>query len=516
MASDVALTVVYVGLTLMLAKLLEDLVGRAGLPGFIGAILAGLILGPAGLGLINRKYVESMGLLLVVGVDFLLFLAGAEELSKMKRGFTAKEVAISIAIILLTSASVALTAHYASPSLPWRTSLAYGVVMGIVSLGPLARALIDAGLVTTPAGLTLTRIGLLAEVTGILAFNTLFSKNVIVSAVTTTLFFLLIYLFGRRLLTRLLYLVEDYVSSREAPFAVIIALVFMASYLAELLGFNAAVTALLLGLFASSYLEERPAYMERLRAFTYGFLEPLFFAGIGLKMPRIDLTSLYITGIVTVSASAPKLLVAAAAGLMPLGVGLLAKGGIDAALLLSLYEERSVHRLPATLYTGGILSMLVMTLAMALGLRGFIRHKPRAPEPWRMRVGELKLGYDVVRATDNLLTVSMILGVSDSNAVVVIDDEGRPIGYITAADLIYVAPSDMKKMKAIDVMRENVVVLRTSDRISELLREHVANEPIIAVVDEQGRIVGTLNPKRVIRLLLYGSVPLGSTRTPRG
>ncbi len=505
MASDIALTVVYAGLVLMVAKLLEDIVGRAGLPGFIGAILAGLILGPAGLNLIDEKHVEEMGLLLVVGVDFLLFLAGAEELSRMRRGFEKRDAIIAASVLALTALSVALIARYMQPLLSWRTALAYGVTMAIVSLGPLTRALIDTGLISTPAGLALTRIGLLAEVGGILVFNTLFSSNVIVSGVVTILFFLAIYVFGRRLLTRLLYLVEDYVSSREAPFAIIVALVFTASYLAELIGFNAAVTALLLGFFASNYLEERPAYMERLRAFTYGFLEPLFFAGIGLKTPRINLTHLYTTLIITIAASAPKLLVAAATGLMPLGIGLLAKGGVDAALLLTLYEGGSVHRLSDSLYAGGVLSMLLMTAVMAVGLRGFTGVKPRVAEPWRLRIGELKLGYDVVRASDNLLTVSMILGVSDSGAVVVIDDEGRPLGYITAADLIYVAPSEMKRLRAVDVMREGVVILRTSDRISELLREHVMNEPIVAVVDEQGRIVGTLNPKRVVRLLIHGA-----------
>ncbi len=505
--TEVALVAVYVGLVLLAAKVLEDLARRAKLPGFIGAILAGYILGPGGLNIISEEYVKAMGLLLVVGIDFLLFLAGTEELSKMRGGFGPREVAIAGVLLASTTAATALISHLAYRELPWTTDLAFGIVMGIVSLGPLTRALIDSGLIATQAGLMVTRIGLMAEVGGILAFNAVYAGKIFPNAITTPLFFAAIYLFGRKLLTRLLYIIEDYISAREAPFAVIVALVLTASYVAELLGFNAAVTALLLGFFASSYLEERPAYIERLKAFTYGFLEPLFFAGIGLKAPHLDPTSLALTGIITIAAAAPKLLTAAAAGLMPTGIALLAKGGVDAALLLTLYETphgASEHMIPSQLYTAGVFSMLILSVLMALGLRSVQAPARREEkEPWRMRIGELGLGYDVVRRTDNLLTVSMFLSASQSGAVVVIDEEGRPIGYITAADLIYISPSDMKRLTAEEVMRYNVPIVRVTDRVIDLLREHLMAEPIVAVVDHDGRLVGTISPHRVLQKL-YG------------
>ncbi len=505
--AEVALVAVYVGLVLMMAKLFEDIARRARLPGFIGAILAGYILGPGGLNVISEKYVEAMGLLLVVGIDFLLFIAGTEELSKMRGGFRAREVGIALLLLASTTAATALISRMAYPELPWTTDIAFGIVMGIVSLGPLTRALIDSGLIATSTGLTVMRIGLMAEVGGILAFNAVYAGKLFPNAITTPLFFAAIYTFGRKLLTRFLYTIEDLISAREAPFAVIVALVLTASYIAELIGFNAAVTALLLGFFASSYLEERPAYMERLKAFTYGFLEPLFFAGIGLKAPSLDPASLVLIGAVTIAAAAPKLLTAAAAGLMPTGIALLAKGGVDAALLLTLYEAphgAKIHSIPSQLYSAGVFSMLLLSVLMALGLRSVQAPVRRTEkEPWRMRIGELGLGYDVVRKSDNLLTVSMFLSASQSGAVVVIDEEGRPVGYITAADLIYISPSDMKRLTAEEVMRENVPIVKVTDRVVELLKEHIMAEPVVAVVDEDGRLVGTINPHRVLQKL-YG------------
>ncbi|AEM37925.1 sodium/hydrogen exchanger [Pyrolobus fumarii 1A] len=505
--SEIALVAVYVGLVLLVAKLFEDIVRRARLPGFIGAIIAGYILGPGGLNIIHKEHVEAMGLLLVVGIDFLLFLAGAEELSRMRGGLRPRELSVATVLMLSTTAATAVVAHLLyREHLDWSTSLAFGIVMAIVSLGPLTRALIDSGLIATNAGLTVTRIGLIAEVGGILAFNAVYAGKIFPNAITTPLFFIAVYLFGRRLLTRILYLVEDVISAREAPFAIIVALVLTASYLAEIIGFNAAVTALLLGFFASTYLEERPAYVERLKAFTYGFLEPLFFAGIGLKVPQLDPSSMAAMLLITLAAAAPKLLTASAAGLMPTGIALLAKGGVDAALLLTLYEtpHGKGNLIPDQLYTAGVFSMLLLSTLMALGLRSI--QPPRAKgekEPWRMRIGELGLGYDVVRRTDNLLTVSMFVSASQGGAVVVIDEDGRPIGYITAADLIYIAPSEMRRLTAEEVMRENVPIVKVTDRVTELLREHLVAEPIVAVVDEDGHLVGTLNPHRVLQKI-YG------------
>ncbi len=337
MAEEAALLAVYVGLVLLTAKVLEDLVRRAGLPGFIGAILAGFILGPAGLNIVREEYVSKMGLLLTLGIDFLLFLAGAEELSRIRGGLRGRDTAITATLLGLTTFTVAATLHLIyRGSLESTPLIAYGLVMAIVSLGPLIHALIETGLISSKEGATVVKVGVLAEAGGIILFNMVYGGFNLYSMIATPLFFAAIYVFGRRLLTRLLYLVEDVVSAKEAPFAVIVALVLTASYLAELIGFNAAVTALLLGLFASSYLEERPAYMERLRAFTFGFFEPLFFAGIGLKVPRLDPATLSLTLLIAGVTALPKLVTVAAWGLMPAGLAVLAKGGVDAALLLTL------------------------------------------------------------------------------------------------------------------------------------------------------------------------------------
>ena len=111
MLEEAALLAVYLGLVLFTAKLFEDLARRAGLPGFIGAIIAGFLLGPGGLGLLSREDVEKMGLMLTLGIEFMLFLAGAEELSEVKGRVGWREATLTGALLALTTLSVAATLH---------------------------------------------------------------------------------------------------------------------------------------------------------------------------------------------------------------------------------------------------------------------------------------------------------------------------------------------------------------------------------------------------------------------
>jgi Kef-type K+ transport system membrane component KefB len=78
---DLAVAAVTVGLLLLAAKLSEEAMERLGFPGFLGAILAGVLLGSGGLGFVSMDSVESASILFFIGISFTLFLAGVEELS---------------------------------------------------------------------------------------------------------------------------------------------------------------------------------------------------------------------------------------------------------------------------------------------------------------------------------------------------------------------------------------------------------------------------------------------------
>jgi len=73
---DTAVTsLLYLGVLLLAAKLMEELFGRLNLVRFVGPILMGIILGPGLLNLVKLNDIVSF--IASLGIVFLLFLAGA-------------------------------------------------------------------------------------------------------------------------------------------------------------------------------------------------------------------------------------------------------------------------------------------------------------------------------------------------------------------------------------------------------------------------------------------------------
>jgi len=71
-------TLLYIGIMLILAKLAEEGFSRIGLTPFVGAVIIGIVLGNGVLGVITVNDIVSF--ITSLGIIFLLFLAGAEEI----------------------------------------------------------------------------------------------------------------------------------------------------------------------------------------------------------------------------------------------------------------------------------------------------------------------------------------------------------------------------------------------------------------------------------------------------
>ncbi len=494
MEMDIVEAAAALGLILLVAKLGEGLMERLGLPTFAGALLAGLLVGPAVLGLVSHEVLRGLQPLLSLGIVFTLFLAGAEELSNPAMLKVPIRELILSALGFTVSSLAVMALGYFVLGVGLQGSFVLAVAMSIISLGPLTKL----ALYTEPGlAFTLLRVGLVSEVIGMSLFNYVlrgFSLPLLASTVAVVVAVIVV---GRVLLDRVLEGFEKLVHAREAPFAFIVALVIAGSYLAEHVGFNAAVTALLLGMFASEYLAKRPAYLERIRAFTYGFMEPLFFAGVGLWATRISPQPLLLALLLVACHAAPKLFVGRLLGLTgrtPLM--LLAKGGIDAAMLLS-----GLHTgvLADSIYTAAVVAILVSTMASTLSV-------PRAkvgPELWRKRLRELELEKNIVLYNQPAIYAASI--VASKGAVVVVDENLRPRGYIVAEDLVWFGPKELERISAEACSRPEVPVVEANRRLVDVVSDYsLVMAPIIAVVDEEGCVIGTLTPRRLLELVVRG------------
>ena len=70
--------ILYLGILIIAAKLLGELMHRIGQPTIIGNVLAGIIVGPALLALVDP--IDAIDLFISIGVFFLFFLIGLEEI----------------------------------------------------------------------------------------------------------------------------------------------------------------------------------------------------------------------------------------------------------------------------------------------------------------------------------------------------------------------------------------------------------------------------------------------------
>ncbi len=493
MAANVEVAVL-IGLLLFIAKLGEEIAERLGFPGFSGSIISGILLSGAVLGFIKPEALEPASLLLVIGINFTLFLAGVEELSNPSiLRPSLSEILLSIAILSLPSLAIALFA-IEMLGLELQASLGLGTVIALVSAGPLMKLLLAKGSLEN-SDLGLMRIGLLAEVMGLIVFNVLIQGFSFLRLLETVVFVGIVFLVGRRMFDDFLLFIERHIHVKEAPFAFIIALVVMTGYIAELIGFNAAVTALLLGAFLSEYMQIRPLYLERVRAFTYGFLEPLFFIGIGIYAARFRARDALFALVFFVVPSSLKVVLATSYGFkLRESIAFLAKGGVDVALLLALLQGGLIGY---DVYTSALLAILASVITASLAYRV----KERSRDIPRQRLVDLRPELIIIDENESAEYAARL--VAEKGAAVVVDRFMRPVGYIVAEDFATVNPRMLRRIPVKLFMRTEVPVVSSDTTISEILADPpLLHEPIIAIVNHKGEVVGTITPRKLLALLL--------------
>jgi|BEDMetMinimDraft_2_1075160.scaffolds.fasta_scaffold00155_11 Kef-type K+ transport system membrane component KefB/CBS domain-containing protein len=511
MPEDLLLTSLFsLGLLLVLAKSFEEGFRRLGLVGFVGSILAGIIVGPGVLSIIsNTQYIT---LFTSLGINFLLFLAGAEEFSLPRlRGRMRLRVLVgSIAALGIPL----LLVYILLPHLIGGSNLNYlalSVILGMSSAGPLAKLLMEAGVSRTNTGTFVFITTALVEIGGVVIFATSVSFSPvpltiaeIIAAVGISL------LLGNLVFARALEVAEVRLNAREIVFSLIVALVLLSGYLGQLLKFNAGIVALFLGFVAQKYFKERPEMLERLHAFTYGFFEPLFFSGIGLYFVRVTPLLLYLSlGLATlilVTKGLGGFLASKMVGVDPWygSWGISSKGGVDSALLFSALTLGVIGR---SAYSYAAIAIAISGLVSPLLFKAKIRKISQGnvtPIRRAMRIGDIlkELGSFYTDSNQVLRHVIETMTSANLRAMVVVDGENRPIGYVSVHDLLEIDPASYGEMRVQDIQLHEVRTVYPNSKVSEILRIFRETEtPIIGVIDYEGKLLGTIVERSLLRLL---------------
>jgi Kef-type K+ transport system membrane component KefB len=285
-ATEVAGIVTDLAIVLFAAKLGDELFKRLGQPALIGEILAGLLVGPSVLGLIEPS--ETLEVFAELGVVFLLFWVGLEtRISDMKEvGGTAAVVGVSgVALPFAAGTGAALIFGEST-----ETSLFIGAALAATSVGITSAVFAELGMLATRAARTvlgaaviddILALLLVAVAVGIAAEGGVDVTSIAVAALLAAGFVAVFALGGTALMRRAPQLLHAPRFS-ESPLLPAVILCLGIAALAAEIGLAAVIGAFLAGMIVAETKEQHP--IEDEVAPLYAFFPPFFFASIGIDL----------------------------------------------------------------------------------------------------------------------------------------------------------------------------------------------------------------------------------------
>ncbi|GIM30047.1 potassium transporter [Clostridium polyendosporum] len=288
---DIAIILIFTKLGSIISKKFKQ-------PQVLGALIAGVIIGPSILGIVHES--EHIKLLAELGVVMLMFLAGLEtNLDELKKAGPSS-LLIAIGGIIVPLVLGFLPAYFMYDNL-WE-SIFIGVILTATSVTISVQTLTEMNKLNTRAGINILGAAVIDDILGliIISFVLVLAQSSQVAGGGDVLLQLLkvvgqVLIFCTASVAAIAFLpryIDKYTkkagsSQRIAVFSIGLTLLF--AFLAEELGIAAITGAYVCGLMLSSVSHKH--YIEkRVKTISTLFLTPIFFASIGLSVNMKDIT----------------------------------------------------------------------------------------------------------------------------------------------------------------------------------------------------------------------------------
>jgi Kef-type K+ transport system membrane component KefB len=273
-------------LLLIAAKLFGEVVEQTGYPSLIGEIVAGILLGPSILGLV--EYNEVLNLFADIGIITLLFISGLS--LNQERLMKAKEAAL---ITALAGVAFPFAGGYLLGNilgLSFIESLFIGIALSITSIGVSVRILVDLKKLNTPVGTTIVSAAVLDDIIGILllgvlsslALQTFFSLESLVIGMIISLGFLALFVTAGRWALLKIFDAARKTETHEMVYSVTLILALLSAVLSHAAGLHFGIGAFIAGVFLGDRIRSDRILFDSLNDFAFGFFVTLFFASIGV------------------------------------------------------------------------------------------------------------------------------------------------------------------------------------------------------------------------------------------
>nr|WP_317323741.1 cation:proton antiporter [uncultured Flavonifractor sp.] len=341
---------------LLSTKVLGIVTKRFAMPQVVGALLAGLLLGPAMLGLLQET--TLMDQLAELGVIVLMFNAGLEtDLGELKKAGRSAFVIALIGVLIPLAGGFVLACFFNQGSEAFLQNVFIGVILTATSVSITVETLKEIGKLSTRSGNAILGAAIIDDVLGIVALTIITSlsgtgANVLLILGKIAAFFALSVVMWIVLHRVVAWWFQRYNRDKRRFVVISFAFCLMYAYLAEEVFGVADITgAYIAGLiFAKT---PRVAYLQdRYDTLSYALLSPIFFANIGLKvvLPQMSGAIILFSVLLTLWAVASKVL----------GCGLGAR--------LCKYSGQDSLRIGVGMISRGEVALIVANNGIAVGL----------------------------------------------------------------------------------------------------------------------------------------------------
>ncbi len=351
---------------LLCTKLLGLATRKVQMPQVVGALLAGLILGPAMCGVLSEtNFIKAVAEL---GVIVLMFCAGLEtDIQELKASGKASFIIALCGVLVPLAGGFGLAYFFNKPGMissdAGASTLLQNIFIGIIltatSVSITVETLKELGKLKTHSGNAILGAAIIDDILGIIALTVVTSladPSVNISLVMLKIVGFFVFSGVAGYIFYKVY--KEWVNSAEKGLRrhVILAFVFclLMSYTAEHFFGVADITgAFIAGLIISN--TERSVFLQtKFDTLSYMLLSPVFFASIGLKvvLPKMNVTVVVFSVLLVVVAILTKII----------GCGLGAK--------LCRYKNYQCKRIGVGMISRGEVALIVASKGAALGLLG--------------------------------------------------------------------------------------------------------------------------------------------------
>ena len=364
------------------------------LPQVVGALLAGIILGPACLGIVHST--EMLSNLSEIGVIVLMFAAGLEtDIDELKRSGKASFLIALIGVLvpLAGGAAVAYFFNDSTDSNVMLQNIFIGIILTATSVSITVETLKEMGKLSTRAGNAILGAAIIDDILGIIALTVVISmadESVNIGIVLLKLLGFFAFTFVAAVGYHYAFKKWTDNSAVKLRRYVVISFVFclVLAYCAEVFFGVADITGAFFAGLALSGTKKSEYISKRFDTLSYLLLSPIFFAGIGLKveLPKMNGEIVLFTVLLCVVAALTKVI---GCGLgakickytskesLQIGVGMISRG--EVALIVANKGE-AVGLMSDKFFAPVIIMVVFTTVVTPVLLKLVFKDKTSEPE----------------------------------------------------------------------------------------------------------------------------------------